>query len=228
MGFVAAALATPEPRGQSRPALDAVRQLKADAADRGATTGASRRGRGAAARRSAVRALRAKWAEVQQPAPECCRCPPRTGRACACAPGHRTAPTPTSPPRSARLHGHWSRQTRPAAAAFVAELDALRQAFERELTREQQLAAAWKQAARPNSLDDEPPCSTHRPPAEGRRRQQERLRRTLRRRPATASKHLGQLTERGLLVQRGKGPATRYELPPAMTRPRTACRAPRW
>ena len=33
--------------------------------------------------------------------------------------------------------------------------------------------------------------------------------------PATASKHLGLLAERGLLVQRGKGPATRYELPSA-------------
>jgi len=31
--------------------------------------------------------------------------------------------------------------------------------------------------------------------------------------PATASKHLGLLMERGLLVQLGKGPSTRYELP---------------
>ena len=31
--------------------------------------------------------------------------------------------------------------------------------------------------------------------------------------PATASKHLGTLAERGLLVQTGKGPATRYMLP---------------
>jgi tetratricopeptide (TPR) repeat protein len=31
--------------------------------------------------------------------------------------------------------------------------------------------------------------------------------------PATASKHLAALTERGLLVQTGKGPATRYRLP---------------
>lgn len=31
--------------------------------------------------------------------------------------------------------------------------------------------------------------------------------------PATASKHLVTLAERGLLVQRGKGPSTRYELP---------------
>ncbi len=31
--------------------------------------------------------------------------------------------------------------------------------------------------------------------------------------PATASKHLAQLTQRGLLVQTGRGPATRYRLP---------------
>ena len=31
---------------------------------------------------------------------------------------------------------------------------------------------------------------------------------------ATASKHLGLLAERGLLVQTGKGPSTRYLLPP--------------
>jgi len=30
---------------------------------------------------------------------------------------------------------------------------------------------------------------------------------------ATASKHLGTLAERGLLVQMGKGPSTRYVLP---------------
>jgi Fic family protein len=31
--------------------------------------------------------------------------------------------------------------------------------------------------------------------------------------PATASKHLALLTRRGLLVQSGRGPATRYRLP---------------
>jgi Fic family protein len=31
--------------------------------------------------------------------------------------------------------------------------------------------------------------------------------------PATASKHLSTLTERGLLQQTGKGPSTRYRLP---------------
>jgi tetratricopeptide (TPR) repeat protein len=94
---------------------------------------------------------------------------------------------------------------------FVAEFDALRLAFERELTREQQLAAAWKQAAG-DLVDD------------GRRAAL--IAHLLREgavnksgygelcgvAPATASKHLGLLAERGLLVQRGKGPSTRYEL----------------
>ena len=31
--------------------------------------------------------------------------------------------------------------------------------------------------------------------------------------PATASRHLGLLAERGLLARRGKGPGTRYEMP---------------
>jgi DNA-binding transcriptional ArsR family regulator len=94
---------------------------------------------------------------------------------------------------------------------FVAEFDALRLAFERELTREQQLAAAWKLAAG-DLVDD------------GRRTAL--IAHLLREgavnksgygelcgvAPATASKHLGLLAERGLLVQRGKGPSTRYEL----------------
>jgi len=97
------------------------------------------------------------------------------------------------------------------AADFVAELDALRQAFERELTREQQLAAAWKPLST-DLFDDE--------------RRAALIAHLLREgalnksgygqlagvAPATASKHLGLLAERGLLVQRGKGPATRYEL----------------
>ncbi len=98
------------------------------------------------------------------------------------------------------------------SAGFVAELDALRRTFERELTREQQLAAAWKPASA-ELFDDE--------------RRAALIAHLLREgaltksgygqlagvAPATASKHLGLLAERGLLVQRGKGPATRYELP---------------
>jgi tetratricopeptide (TPR) repeat protein len=97
---------------------------------------------------------------------------------------------------------------------FVAELDALRQTFERELTREQQIAAAWKQTAA-DLADDTRRAAliAHllRDGAVNKSGYGELCGVA----PATASKHLGLLAERGLLVQRGKGPATRYELPPA-------------
>jgi tetratricopeptide (TPR) repeat protein len=95
---------------------------------------------------------------------------------------------------------------------FRSEFAELRQTFERELTREEQLAAAWKLAAA-DVLDDA--------------RRSALIAHLLREgsvnksaygelgavAPATASKHLVMLAERGLLVQRGKGPSTRYELP---------------
>lgn len=95
---------------------------------------------------------------------------------------------------------------------FQGALDALRQTFERELSREEQLAGAWKQAAA-DVLDDA--------------RRATLVAHLLREgsvnkstyvelcsvAPATASKHLVALAERGLLAQRGKGPSTRYELP---------------
>jgi tetratricopeptide (TPR) repeat protein len=95
---------------------------------------------------------------------------------------------------------------------FTAELDDLRNTFNRELTREQQLAATWERATA--DLLSPQRCGAV-------------LAQLLRTgsinksgygelcalSPATASKHLGQLAERGLLVQTGKGPATRYLLP---------------
>lgn len=95
---------------------------------------------------------------------------------------------------------------------FAAELDGLRSTFNRELTREQQLAAAWQRATA--DLLNPQRCGAV-------------LAQLLRAgsinksgygelcalSPATASKHLGLLAERGLLVQTGKGPATRYLLP---------------
>jgi tetratricopeptide (TPR) repeat protein len=95
---------------------------------------------------------------------------------------------------------------------FAAELDGLRQTFNRELTREQRLAAEWERLSadllgaqrcgavlahllRTGSINKSgygQLCALS---------------------PATASKHLGLLAERGLLVQTGKGPATRYVLP---------------
>jgi tetratricopeptide (TPR) repeat protein len=94
---------------------------------------------------------------------------------------------------------------------FSGEIDALRQTFSRELTREQRLAHAWGTAS-----DD----------LLGSERRQSVLAYLLSQGSinkssyaevaavslATASKHLGVLTERGLLVQTGKGPSTRYLL----------------
>jgi tetratricopeptide (TPR) repeat protein len=96
-------------------------------------------------------------------------------------------------------------------AAFTQELGALRTAFDRELTREQQLFGRWHESAA--DLLSEP----------GRLSLIEWLmvRDSINKSayaelckvsPATASKHLSTLTERGLLRQTGKGPSTRYLL----------------
>jgi tetratricopeptide (TPR) repeat protein len=96
--------------------------------------------------------------------------------------------------------------------AFTAEFDALRQTFERELTREQRLTQIWGERS-----DD----------LLGSERRQSVLAHVLAQGSinkstyaevaavslATASKHLGLLAERGLLAQTGKGPSTRYLLP---------------
>ena len=97
-------------------------------------------------------------------------------------------------------------------AQFAAEFDALRSTFNRELTREEHLAEQWRQEAA-DLLNDE--------------RRSAALAELLRTGSinkstyaqvcnlglATASKHLGLLAERGLLLQTGKGPSTRYVLP---------------
>lgn len=94
---------------------------------------------------------------------------------------------------------------------FAAEVSRLKDTFDRELGREQLLAAAWR--PRSEDLLDEP-------------RRQALVQRLLRDgsinksryaelcgvSPATASKHLTTLAERGLLEQTGKGPSTRYRL----------------
>lgn len=97
-------------------------------------------------------------------------------------------------------------------ARFAAEFDQLRQTFERELTREQQVVVAWKQAAG-DLLDD-----VRRAALVAHLVREGALNKSGYAdiggvAPATASKHLAMLAERGLLVQRGKGPSTRYELP---------------
>jgi tetratricopeptide (TPR) repeat protein len=95
---------------------------------------------------------------------------------------------------------------------FTAEFAELQQTFARELTREQQLAAAWKQAAA-DVVDD-----TRRSALVAHLLREGAINKSgygglCGVAPATASKHLGLLAARGLLVQRGKGPSTRYELP---------------
>ena len=98
-------------------------------------------------------------------------------------------------------------------ARFDAELAGLHSSFERERSREQHLASSWREASAgllaPERCDA---LLQH-------LLQQGSINKSgyaglcgvgL----ATASKHLGQLTGRGLLVQTGKGPSTRYGLPP--------------
>lgn len=95
---------------------------------------------------------------------------------------------------------------------FAAELDALPRAFDRDLTREQALGVLWKQSAA-DLLDDARRSTLlahlHREGAVNK----SGFAALAGVAPATASKHLVMLAERGLLVQRGKGPSTRYELP---------------
>lgn len=98
---------------------------------------------------------------------------------------------------------------------FNTEIDALRQTFQRELTREQQWESRWQQMA------GELLQPTQRSAALGRLMTAGAINKSgyaevcgvsL----ATASKHLGLLAERGLLVQTGKGPSTRYLLPDSL------------
>ena len=95
---------------------------------------------------------------------------------------------------------------------FSAAFAELRRTFEREVSREQQLARHWTDAAA-DVLDDARRMAVilHllREGAINKSRYAE-LGEVA---PATASKHLALLAERGLLLQLGKGPSTRYELP---------------
>jgi tetratricopeptide (TPR) repeat protein len=96
---------------------------------------------------------------------------------------------------------------------FADDLQGLREVFDRGLSREQQLSAKWREAT--GDLFDW---------SGGALLLQHLLRAgsvnksgyalQCRVAPATASKHLAKLAERGLLVQTGKGPSTRYLLPP--------------
>lgn len=92
---------------------------------------------------------------------------------------------------------------------FAAEMGRLRETFNRDLTREQRLAAAWRQQA--GDLIDAARCTAVvaallRDGAINKSAYVGLCNVS----PATASKHLALLAERGLLEQTGKGPSTRY------------------
>lgn len=97
------------------------------------------------------------------------------------------------------------------AEDFSAELEALRQTFARELTREQRLAQDW------SSRGDDLLGSERRQAVLAHVLAQGSINKSTYAEVAsvslaTASKHLGLLAERGLLVQTGKGPSTKYRL----------------
>jgi hypothetical protein len=96
-----------------------------------------------------------------------------------------------------------------------AEFDALRQAWERELTREQQLAAVWREKLGDLMSDAQRRAVVAHVLAEG-AISKSGYASVAQVSPATASKHLGLLAERGLLAQVGNGPSTRYVLPEAL------------
>lgn len=97
-------------------------------------------------------------------------------------------------------------------ARFASEFTELRQTFERELTREEQVATAWREAL-PDLLDDARRLAVVAHLLREGAINKSAYGDAAQVAPATASKHLALLAERGLVVQRGKGPSTRYELP---------------
>lgn len=95
---------------------------------------------------------------------------------------------------------------------FADELDGLRRTFERQISREQRLAAAWRAATADLITNQRCQALLQHLLAEG-TLNKSRYAELCGLSPATASKHLGLLAERGLLQQTGKGPSTRYTLP---------------
>lgn len=94
---------------------------------------------------------------------------------------------------------------------FSAEVDALRQTFARELTREQRLAQYWSERSGDLLANERRHSVLVHVLTQGsinKSTYAEVASVSL----ATASKHLGLLAERGLLVQTGKGPSTKYRL----------------
>ena len=114
-------------------------------------------------------------------------------------------------------------QEREAAVALIDEhrlqdrfdtaLGELRARFDRALTREQQLAARWAHEAG-DLLTGTSASPLLRHLAESGSINKSAYAQLCGVGLATASKHLGMLAERGLLQQSGRGPSTRYALPP--------------
>ena len=95
---------------------------------------------------------------------------------------------------------------------FSADFESLRSTYNRELTREERQAARWKEAAADLLSDERRAAVLSELVRTGAINKSSYVQASglgL----ASASKHLGQLAERGLLVQTGKGPSTRYVLP---------------
>jgi Fic family protein len=95
---------------------------------------------------------------------------------------------------------------------FSADFDALRSTYNRELTREEHLATQWSQHAA-DLLGDDRRTATLAELFRNGSINKSTYAQVCGLGLATASKHLGLLAERGLLVQTGKGPSTRYTLP---------------
>jgi len=95
---------------------------------------------------------------------------------------------------------------------FDSELDALQMTFSRELTKEKVLQAQWKQKSY-GVLTEERAGVVLKQVLEAGSINKSGYAQLCQVGLATASKHLGTLAERGLLVQTGKGPSTRYVLP---------------
>lgn len=95
---------------------------------------------------------------------------------------------------------------------FSATLSDLRQTFDRALSREEAVAAQWERAAG-DLLTQEGQVKVLQRLFSAGSVNKSAYAELAALGLATASKHLGLLAERGLLVQTGKGPATRYLLP---------------
>ena len=143
---------------------------------------------------------------------------------------HRTLLALPSPPRDhvrahlaiAQAYLAISTKEREAALALIrqhelqgefdAEFDALQITFSRELTKEKVLQALWKHKSY-GVLTEERATTVLRQVLDAGSINKSGYAQLCLVGLATASKHLGTLAERGLLVQMGKGPSTRYVLP---------------